>query len=244
MRRALSRDSLARAPAPEATTPALLTATSWAPPRELAIGDWFQQGCWLGAVGRASGWWIGDWVRYGTARYGDRYAKAAQLTGYDVQSLMNMAYVAGRFTASRRRPQLSFSHHAELASLDEDDQDLWLDRAQAGRLSVRSLRAELRAVRRKRRSAPAAPHPDVATGNPLALELPELICPECGHRFDAAAPGRVEDRGSASSFHPRDPGDRPPGREAGLGHALRSSPQAAGRRPSGSAPRSHRLRAR
>jgi hypothetical protein len=185
MRRAVSRDPLARVP-----TPVALTPTSWAPPRELAVGDWIRQGCWLGAVGRASGWWTGDWVRYGTARYGDRYAKAAQLTGYDVQSLMNMAYVAGRFSVPRRRPRLSFSHHAELASLDEEDQDLWLDRVQAGRLSVRSLRAELRAVRSKRRRALAAPHPDVAAYGPLALELPELICPECGHRFGAAPTAR------------------------------------------------------
>jgi len=123
-------------------------------------------------VGRASSWWIGDWVRYGTARYGDRYAKAAQLTGYDVQSLMNMAYVAGRFSVSRRRERLSFSHHAELAALPQDDQELWLDRAEAGLLSVRTLRAELRAVRSKVAGRPAH----------------ELVCPECGHRFGAAPP--------------------------------------------------------
>jgi hypothetical protein len=118
-------------------SPAALTTTSWSPYGELAIADWARQGRWLGALGRGSGWWIGDWVRYGNARYGDRYGPAARVTGYDVQSLMNMAYVAGRFEVSRRRDGLSFSHHAEVASLPAEEQDLWLDRAEAGTLSVR-----------------------------------------------------------------------------------------------------------
>ena len=98
---------------------------------ELTVGAWVSQGRWLGALGRASGWWIGDWIRYGNARYGDRYVDAARVTGYDVQSLRNMAYVAGRFDVSRRREALSLSHHAELAGLPVDDQELWLDRAEA-----------------------------------------------------------------------------------------------------------------
>jgi hypothetical protein len=113
----------------------------------MRISEWTRQGRLLGALGRASGWWIGDWIRYGKAHYGDKYTAAIQITGYDAQSLMNMAYVAGRFEVSRRREGLSFSHHAELAGLPPDDQDLWLDRAEAGRLSVRGLRSALRDAR-------------------------------------------------------------------------------------------------
>ena len=114
-------------------SPAGLTTTAWSPCAQLTLADWVRQGRWLGALGRGSGWWIGDWVRYGTARYGDRYGPAARVTGYDVQSLRNMAYVAGRFQTPRRRDALSFSHHAELAGLPLEEQDLWLDRAEAGR---------------------------------------------------------------------------------------------------------------
>jgi hypothetical protein len=116
---------------------------------DLAMADWMRQGRWLGALGRGSGWWIGDWVRYGSARYGDRYRPAARATGYDVQSLRNMAYVAGRFDVPRRRESLSFSHHAELASLSAEEQDLWLDRAEAGALSVGALRCEMRRARER-----------------------------------------------------------------------------------------------
>ena len=54
---------------------------------------------------------------------------------------MNMVYVATRFEAERRRERLSWSHHAELAALEPDDQEQWLTRAEEQRLSVRDLRA-------------------------------------------------------------------------------------------------------
>lgn len=132
--------------------PAMLTTISWAPRTELAVADWVRQGRWLGALGRGAGWWIGDWLRYGNSHYGQRYTAAGRATGYDVQSLMNMAYVAGRFESSRRRPSLSYSHHAELAGLSPEDQDVWLDRAEAGGLSVRALRVELRHARKRAES--------------------------------------------------------------------------------------------
>jgi hypothetical protein len=147
------------------------------------------QGRWLGAIGRASAWWIGDWIRYGSARYGDKYAPASHLTGYDVQSLMNMAYVSGRFEVSRRRPGLSFSHHAELAGLSPEDQELWLDRVEAGGLSVRALRVELRKARRRsaaRLSAGERPTaPDEADGDEEIV-----MCPHCGNHFALGRPRR------------------------------------------------------
>jgi hypothetical protein len=180
-------DSLARTPGPPATARPLtaLTPTSWAAGCELAVSEWVEQGRCLGAIGRGSAWWIGDWVRYGSVRYGDKYAAASQLTGYDVQSLMNMSYVASRFDASRRRSGLSFSHHAELAGLPPEDQELWLDRAEAGGLSVRALRAELRKARQRsaaraelaRARLQAAPDPAPAEHGDV------LECPHCGHHF-------------------------------------------------------------
>jgi len=169
--------------------PANLTTTSWSPCTELTVADWVRQGRWLGAVGRGSGWWIGDWLRYGNARYGERYVPAARVTGYDVQTLMNMAYVAGRFDMSRRRDGLSFSHHAELAGIPAEEQDLWLDRAEAGALSVRSLRSELRqtrhraaaraalAVARRERDEAVSPAPPKPVRTSRQLEPPSFADP-------------------------------------------------------------------
>jgi hypothetical protein len=180
-------DSLARTPGPPPTTRPLtaLTPTSWAAGCELAVSEWVDQGRCLGAIGRGSAWWIGDWVRYGCVRYGDRYAAASQVTGYDEQSLMNMSYVAGRFDASRRRRGLSFSHHAELAGMAPEDQELWLDRAEAGGLSVRALRAELRKARHHSaaRAAMARARLQAAPEPTPAGEHDVLECPHCGHHF-------------------------------------------------------------
>lgn len=179
-------DSLEQTTAPAASPRPLtaLTPTSWAAGCELAVSEWVEQGRCLGAIGRGSAWWIGDWVRYGSVRYGDKYAAASQVTGYDVQSLMNMSYVASRFDASRRRPGLSFSHHAELAGVAPEDQELWLDRAEAGGLSVRALRTELRKARERsaarlslaRARLDSVPDPASAAGEVLE-------CPHCGHNF-------------------------------------------------------------
>jgi hypothetical protein len=144
-----SRHSYPPTSVPSLRPPATLTTTAWSPCAELAVADWVRQGRWLGALGRGSGWWIGDWLRYGNSRYGDRYGAAARVTGYDQQSLRNMAYVAGRFEVSRRRAALSFSHHAELAALPAEEQELWLDRAESKALSLRSLRSEMRDARRR-----------------------------------------------------------------------------------------------
>lgn len=149
---------------------------SWTAGAELPYENWLRLGSRLGVAGRNSAWWIGDWVRYGTTRYGTKYAAATRVTGYDRQTLMNMVSVATRFETSRRRENLSWSHHAELAALDAREQERWLDRATADRLSVRDLRDELAAVR-----PPAARLREQASAE-TATELGAL-CPHCGHRF-------------------------------------------------------------
>src|SRR2546421_2999086 len=126
---------------------AALTPVAWHPDRHLDLPEWIRQGKSLGTIGRGAAWWIGDWVNYGSAKFGEKYARAARITGYDIQSLMNMAYVAARFHISRRRENLSWSHHAEVAALPEEQQDHWLDIAAESRLSVRGLRDELRTWR-------------------------------------------------------------------------------------------------
>jgi len=152
------------------------TPIAWVPDVELGLAHWLYHGRRLGQIGRGVAWWLGDWLRYGNARFGQKYSRAAHVTGYDPQSLMNMAYVASRFPVQRRRPQLSWSHHAEVAALAPDEQDRWLDLVLEQRLSVRSLRLEVRTARRvaARQAAPE--------GEPAPAGDPSVIvCPNCQH---------------------------------------------------------------
>jgi hypothetical protein len=125
----------------------VLGAVAWQPSGELDLAEWVEHGRRIGGAGRSCGWWIGDWLRYGNERFGERYSRAANATGYDIQTLMNMVYVASHVAVSRRRETLSWSHHAELASLTVDEQDSWLERAAESRWSVRDMRTEIRNAR-------------------------------------------------------------------------------------------------
>lgn len=157
-----------------------VTPVSWQPRQAVSLSQWVADGQRLGAIGRGVNWWLGDWLRFGNHKFGERYARASRITGYDVQTLMNMVYVATRFEAPRRHERLSWSHHAELAALDQASQDEWLNRAETERLSVRDLRAELRRVTRAGESeAPAAASPDDAA----AVAEPHHLCPNCGHQL-------------------------------------------------------------
>ncbi len=131
----------------------------------------------LGAIGRCSQWWIGDWIRYGTARWGERYAEAARVTGYDVASLRNMAWVASQFDLSLRSDKLTWSHHVLLAPLEPGEQKRWLDHALEERLSVADLRIELRAAQGAK--------PAVSSGAKVEPtdEASVTVCPHCGHEL-------------------------------------------------------------
>ncbi len=125
---------------------------AWAPSHELDAHEWAAAGQRIGAVGRCIQWLLGDWIAYGNAKFGERYSRAAKITGYDTQTLMNMVYVASRFPVSRRRENLSWSHHETLAGFGLEERDLWLDQSVTHRWSVADLRMMVRASRKQGRA--------------------------------------------------------------------------------------------
>lgn len=153
-----------------------LTSVAWLAHVSLTLDEWQAQGGRLGIASRSTNWWLGDWLRFGIARYGQKYAIGSGLTGYDEHTLMNMVYVASRFKISRRREHVSWSHHAELAALDESEQEHRLDRVGAEELSIRRLRTELRTMR-SRQSGRRVSQLDAQAG---------FACPRCGYRADQA----------------------------------------------------------
>jgi hypothetical protein len=148
---------------------------AWVPESDLDERQWQAVGRSLGRLGRRSMWWVGDWLLYGSRKWGERYTEAAKITGYDNGSLRNMAYIAQQFDLSRRRDKLSWGHHAAVGGLDSAEQEHWLDRAVELNWSREDLRTELRSAERGgySRAAPAAPTPE--GGGPAVL-----VCPKCG----------------------------------------------------------------
>jgi hypothetical protein len=146
---------------PAGSHPGAISRVAWQPHRDLDQAEWLASGRRLGAIGRGSQWWIGDWVRYGIGRWGEYFKEAAKVSGYDVTSLRDMARIASQFDSSLRSDKLSWNHHVLIAHLEPEQRQYWIQRAEEDRLSVADLRVELRAGQGERGSA----------------------CPHCGHQL-------------------------------------------------------------
>lgn len=153
-----------------------VSSVAWIPQGPLGEEEWLATGRRLGAIGRGSQWWIGDWVRHGASRWGDRYSEAARATGFDRATLRNMAWIAERVDKSVRNEKLSWDHHVIVSSLAPDEQKHWLERAEKEKLTAADLKLELRAHRQGDRGRPDAKDAQGGDG---------AVCPHCGHRGPA-----------------------------------------------------------
>ncbi|KKK58089.1 hypothetical protein LCGC14_3047940, partial [marine sediment metagenome] len=79
---------------------------------------WTEIGGWLRRMTDSVGWWWGDWVNFGERVYGEKYSQAIEDSGLDGQTLRIMAYTSNEFEVLRRRNNLSWSHHREVAGLE------------------------------------------------------------------------------------------------------------------------------
>lgn len=115
----------------------------------ISFDEWADVGRRIISVNNATTWAIADWLHEGEWRYGQGsiYDEAMRITGYERQTLMNIALVAGKFNFSRRRENLSFSHHAEVIGLSISEQDAWLQRAESEGWPRNELRDRIRASR-------------------------------------------------------------------------------------------------
>jgi hypothetical protein len=140
------------------------TATSLELPNDLAFSDYEHVGWVLGRLRDMTAWALGDWIEYGDAVYGQRYAQAVEATGRAKGTLMNYASVARRVPRSKRRAELSWSHHEAVAARNPVEQARWLNRAVTERLSVE----ELRGLVREERNLTTSVGPDLPSCDYLA----------------------------------------------------------------------------
>jgi hypothetical protein len=139
-------------------------------PRRLPFNVWREIGKEICLVTNSCAWWIGDWVAYGENSFGDRYEQAIADTSLDYQTLRNYAWIARKFTRSRRRDSLSFGHHAEVAALTDTEQDKWLTRAERFSWSRNELRRRIRAARLANREQSS--HEDGTEIRVLKIDVP------------------------------------------------------------------------
>jgi len=121
-----------------------LTRTGLRFKRDVSFEEWQDVGERLRFIESSVGFWIGDWINYGEAHYGEKYAQAVEETGLSYQGLADMAWTAKQVDFSLRKENLPFSHHKEVASLPPPKQAELLDLAEQEQLSVRDLRQKVR----------------------------------------------------------------------------------------------------
>jgi hypothetical protein len=127
--------------------PILTTRVGLKIPPIVSFDAWERLGVQISRIADSSAWCLGDWLVYGQQEYADRYRRAIEVAGLDYQTLRNYAWVARRFELWRRRDKLSFQHHAEVAALDIERQDYFLDRAEQAGWSRNHLRRKVREER-------------------------------------------------------------------------------------------------
>ena len=121
----------------EGTTP-----TSLSLPADLQYEEWRDAGLMYARLGKAVQWWLGDWLCYGEARFGELYAQAASETNYSEESLRGFQWVSSRVPPSVRRLTLPWSAHQAVAGTDNPGE--WLDKAETNGWTVKELKHAIR----------------------------------------------------------------------------------------------------
>jgi len=147
-------------------------------------------------------WFIGDAIRFGEAAYGeDRYTQWVEQTGLSENTLTTYRWVAERIEPLRRRKDVGWSHHREVASLPVPAQESLLDRAEGAGWTRWQVRQAAKAEREKSEGRSATPD-----GTPIP-DGPELWHPGIEHLTDEAraaleahAPGGRHRQGYVAGF--------------------------------------------
>lgn len=124
--------------------------------------QWEEIGRFIKKSSRSVQFWLGDWINYGENVFGEKYSQALEETDYTLGTLQNTAWVSSKIDPSRRRDNLSFGHHQNVAHLGEGEQERWLTIAEEEMLTVREMRDRIRGV----------------------TKLNKHTCPKCGYEWE------------------------------------------------------------
>lgn len=112
---------------------------------DISFEEWEALGEAILQLRQASKWWIGDWYIFGGVRWGEDKAAAARtligVSSHQMQTIIRTCMLVHR---SRRRLNLTFSHHSEVARLMPEEQDRWLRLCEQEGWSRDKLREEMR----------------------------------------------------------------------------------------------------
>jgi len=130
--------------------------------------QWEEVGKFIKKSGQSVQFWLGDWLNYGEQTWGEKYSQALDETDYALGTLQNVSWVAGHIPSSRRHENLSFSHHQNVAQLEPEDQDKWLDKAEEEGWTVFEMRQNIYNKDKPKKEK----------------KKKYSVCPNCGHKYE------------------------------------------------------------
>ena len=149
----------------------------------LTIRDDTPYDVWADLVGRlVEGekrvhWYLADLINFGDRRYGEMYSQALDAASWSYQTWRDVTWVGRRFELSRRRDNVPFFVHKEVAALDPADADELLDRYEAEGWTQKRLREEGKARKNARARDKALMAPVPTSYHGLAtIEVADARC--------------------------------------------------------------------
>ena len=119
-------------------------------PKNISFDEWQEVGQKIIFCAQSCMWWLGDWWAYGENKYGERASQAVDID-LAPNTLTDAGWVARKIESTRRRVNLSWSHHREVAALDPAEQDKLLKEAEEKNLTrceVRKAARDLKTIKR------------------------------------------------------------------------------------------------
>ena len=146
-----------------------ITATGLVIAEDASEDELIMIGRQLATAERSLMWWVGDLAATAARRYGETYDVVMEATSLDYGTVRNAASIARKFELSRRRDNLSWSHHAEVASLEPDYADQALEEAEKQGWSQKDFRAWLKDAKRAALPSYQAAEPGVLPAGPFQV---------------------------------------------------------------------------
>ena len=130
-------------------------------PEQMPIEGWAELGRKLWRTDQVMQWWLGDWAAFGLRKYDQERRKQlrpqeptgrppmtlkefAAANNINYGTLQNLSWVSQNVPISRRRENLEWSKHAEIAPLEPREQTKWLDKMEAEDLPRSVVRQQIR----------------------------------------------------------------------------------------------------
>jgi len=105
--------------------------------------EWASIGLKLAIANQRLLWYLADWANFGEVKF-SALREYCEAHGMDYRRLRSLAKVGAGVRMDRRKDQLDFYFHAEVAGLEPKEQSKWLTDAQEQHMTRADLREAIR----------------------------------------------------------------------------------------------------